>query len=366
MLEITKPSLIVDELRVKRNIERIAMKTENSSLLFRPHFKTHQSALIGEWFRDLGISAITVSSLDMAEYFASHNWNDITVAVPTNIKQIEKINSLARSLKLNLLVESTDTAHFLKKSVQFPINIWIEIDIGYKRSGVRWQDKEKIDNIAQIITQAENLTLEGILTHAGQTYQATTVIEIQQIHHDSIHKMNDVKNFLISHGFPDIKISIGDTPTCSIAADFSGVDEIRPGNMVFYDLQQVSLGVCDEKDIAITVACPVIGRYPDRHELVIYGGAIHLSKEFLLREDDSRCFGKIVLPTNNGWSKPVFNAYVSSISQEHGIIKANKEFISKINIGDILMILPVHSCLTANLYKNYHSLDGRIIENIHS
>jgi D-serine deaminase-like pyridoxal phosphate-dependent protein len=366
MFEITKPSLVVDEIRVKRNVERIAMKAKKSSVRFRPHFKTHQSAIIGEWFKELGISTITVSSLDMAEYFASHSWNDIIVAVPTNIKQIEIINSLARSLTLNLLVESTDTATFLKKSVQYPINIWIEIDVGYGRSGIRWQNKELIKEIAQIITQADKLLLQGILTHAGQTYQTTSVAEIEQIHHDSILQMNDVQNYLLSKGFPDIEISIGDTPTCSIRSEFSGVDEIRPGNIVFYDLQQVRLGACDEKDIAITVACPVIGKYPHRSELVIYGGAIHLSKEFLLREDGSRTFGKIVLPTNNGWGKPVSNAYVSGISQEHGIIKADKDFINKIKIGDILMILPIHSCLTANLYKNYHSIDGRIIENIHS
>jgi D-serine deaminase-like pyridoxal phosphate-dependent protein len=185
MFKITKPFLFVNETRVKRNNERITKKAIESHVRFHPHFKTHQSALIGECFRDLGILTITVSSLDMAEYFASHNWNDITV--------------------------------------------W-------------WQNKEKVEKIAQIIKQADNLLLQGILTHAGQSYQVTSVSDIEQIHRDSILQMKDVKNYLLSNGYLNIKISTGDTPTCSIATDFSGIDEIRPGNMVFYDIQQVRLG----------------------------------------------------------------------------------------------------------------------------
>ncbi|MFX0171954.1 MAG: alanine racemase [Candidatus Hodarchaeota archaeon] len=366
MIEIRKPTLVIDEIRVKNNIKRMVDRAKKSQVRFRPHFKTHQSALVGEWFRDLGISAITVSSLDMAQYFFSHNWDDITVAVPVNIRQIDIINSLAKSLTLHLLVESTDTAIFLKDTVKYPIKIWIEIDVDYGRSGIRWQNKEKIEELAQIIRKAEKLQLAGILTHAGQTYKAKCRKEIDQIHDGSIRQMNDVKQYLLSKGFQNIEISVGDTPTCSISKNFEDVDEIRPGNFVFYDLQQVRLGSCEENDIAIAVACPIIGKYPYRNELVIYGGAIHLSKEFIERVDGSRSYGLIAVPTNNGWSKAVSNAFVSNLSQEHGIITADEAFIKERMIGEFLFVLPIHSCLTANLYKKYYSLKGQIIENIYS
>jgi D-serine deaminase-like pyridoxal phosphate-dependent protein len=366
MIHIKKPTLIIDETRVKRNIKRMVNRAKKSQIRFRPHFKTHQSALIGEWFRNLGVSAITVSSLDMAQYFSSHNWDDITVAVPVNIRQIDTINSLAKSLTLHLLVESTDTAQILKDTVKYPVKIWIEIDVDYGRSGIRWQNKEKIEELAQIIKKAEKLHLAGILTHAGQTYKVKSSKEIDQIHYDSIHQMNDVKQYLLSKGFRDIEVSVGDTPTCSIAKDFEGVDEIRPGNFVFYDLQQVQLGSCEENDLAIAVACPIIGKYPYRNELVIYGGAIHLSNELIKKIDGSRSYGSIAVPTNNGWTKTISNAYVSNLSQEHGIITADKDFIKETRIGDLIFVLPIHSCLTANLYQKYYSLKGQIIENIHS
>ncbi len=36
----------------------------------------------------------------------------------------------------------------------------------------------------------------------------------------------------------DFSICIGDTPCCSAADDFAAIDQISPGNFVFYDLMQ--------------------------------------------------------------------------------------------------------------------------------
>ncbi|HEX9018654.1 MAG TPA: hypothetical protein VF806_05685, partial [Anaerolineaceae bacterium] len=67
---IDKPTLLLDESTARHNIHHIAAKIQAAGIRFRPHFKTHQSAAIGEWFRGEGVTAITTSSLDMAQYFA--------------------------------------------------------------------------------------------------------------------------------------------------------------------------------------------------------------------------------------------------------------------------------------------------------
>lgn len=36
--------------------------------------------------------------------------------------------------------------------------------------------------------------------------------------------------------YPNIIISVGDTPGISAAKNLDGIDEIRPGNYVFYDV----------------------------------------------------------------------------------------------------------------------------------
>jgi len=66
-MNITKPTLILDEAKCKTNSAFMADKARRHNLELRPHFKTHQSLEIGRWFKDAGVKKITASSLDMAE-----------------------------------------------------------------------------------------------------------------------------------------------------------------------------------------------------------------------------------------------------------------------------------------------------------
>ena len=107
-MEITKPTLLLDKDIALRNIENMVRKANDLNLKFRPHFKTHQSAEIGEWFRAAGVNCITVSSLTMANYFADAGWNDITIAFSVNIPEIPEINELAGRINLNVLIENKE------------------------------------------------------------------------------------------------------------------------------------------------------------------------------------------------------------------------------------------------------------------
>ena len=63
-MNITKPTLILDEAKCKANIAFMADKAKTNNVELRPHFKTHQSLEIGRWFKEAGISKITASSLE--------------------------------------------------------------------------------------------------------------------------------------------------------------------------------------------------------------------------------------------------------------------------------------------------------------
>lgn len=348
--------------RVLKNIRRMKQKIENSPghIRFRPHFKTHQSAQIGQWFRDSGITSITVSSVDMASYFAQNGWKDITIAVLVNPLEIESINQLVKTvfLDLNLLVDSREVVKLLNKELKHPVKLWIKIDTGYHRTGITWDQKDNVLDIVKEIKQSTGFHFKGLLTHTGHSYKATSVKEIKKVYDDTVSKMSAVKKFLEGNGFFNVEISIGDTPTCSVVKEFYGIDEVRCGNFVFYDVMQFFLGTCIEEDIAVSVACPVIARYPQRNEIVIYGGAVHLSKDSISGKNNQKIFGLVALPEkdNQEWGPIIKDTFVCSLTQEHGIIKTNNEFIKQVNVGDILMIIPVHSCLTANLFAGQGAL----------
>ena len=121
---IKKPTLLLNADQTRKNIQWMVQKAAAEDIRLRPHFKTHQSAAIGEWFREAGVTAITVSSVDMAAYFADHGWKDITIAFPVNWREIDEINALALRVKLNLLVESVETARFLDEHLETTLDVW--------------------------------------------------------------------------------------------------------------------------------------------------------------------------------------------------------------------------------------------------
>lgn len=360
MVNITKPTLILNKEQCLANINTILDKAKKSDTHFRPHFKTHNSAHIGNWFRKLGIHSITVSSASMAKFFSAYGWRDITIAFPVNLLELGLISELAAELNLNIQGDSSSILQTLENGLTYRVGFYIEIDTGHHRSGVLWKDLAEIDRMLEFLSTSNRLNFKGFLTHSGHTYSADTQEEILDIYKDTVQKMHYLKDFY-KETWPELTISIGDTPSCSLVDDFSGVDEIRPGNFIFYDLMQFSLGTCTLDQIALALACPVVSKSIPRNEITIYGGAIHFSKDFLYKSNGEHLYGYIVKISDHGWSKPIAGAYLASLSQEHGIIRAPKEVIEEINIGDILAVLPVHSCLTANLMKGYVTLEGEVI-----
>ncbi len=361
---IERPVFLVDKAKALRNLEKMAQKSRASGVILRPHFKTHQSADLAEWTREFGIHKITVSSVDMAEYFSRHGWNDITIAVPVNIHQIPHINSLATSIDLNVLIDSEFSAVRLGQGVTVPLGVWIEIDTGDHRTGIPAQQIDQILEVARILSRAPALCFKGILAHDGHSYEAAGADEILAIHKKSLASLQNIKQALEAAGYFHLLVSAGDTPSCTIVGRFlPPIDEIRPGNFVFYDVMQKSLGVCNDEDIAVGVACPVISKNIDRNELVIYGGSVHVSRESLPLPSGKPFYGKIArLQEDQGaWTAPIADVYLSSLSQEHGKVTGPEDFIRSVQIGETLIVLPIHSCITASLYSEYHVLqDGML------
>jgi len=361
MMEITRPTLVVDKEVCLNNIERMAAKIAQHKMRFRPHFKTHQSAKVGEWYSMYGVEAITVSSVRMAEYFAGNGWKDITIAFPLNILEINAMNRLAASIKLNVLIENREAAAALTQKATHKMGVFIKIDTGYHRTGIPTSQTGLIDSILEVLKNNKKLTFKGFLSHAGHTYNAQTPHDIFNIHFDALLKTSALRN-RYQKEYPQLEISMGDTPSASLCGNFNGVDELRPGNFAFYDLMQHQLGACSLSDIAVRMICPVVAKHSSRNEVVIYGGAVHLSKEFILNTDGKPLFGRVILRKNGQKILLDTKNYLSRLSQEHGIIRVMQNILKEIEVGDLVEILPVHSCLTVNLMGQMVTSEGETIE----
>lgn len=348
------PSLLLNSEIAKSNIQKMNAFCHEKQMDFRPHFKTHQSKEIGKWFRAKAIHKCTVSSLDMALYFAEDGWTDICIAIPLNINEMGKVSQLAKRVKLSLCVDHLDSLRSLGK-LKSQIDLFIEIDTGYGRSGVHFGNTNQIDDLIKEIELYHHLNFTGFLSHTGNSYASLNPEQGSRIFEEARKQLLQLKQSY-QQGFPHLILSMGDTPSSAFGKDFTGIDEWRPGNFVFCDFMQYALGSCKEEEIAVSVFCPVIGIYPERSEIVIYGGGVHLSK------DNIEFKGQKIY----GWLRPKAQSIkkgfpIVSLSQEHGIIKASGEFLRQLKIGDFVEIIPVHSCMTADLNSGYLTETGNFI-----
>jgi D-serine deaminase-like pyridoxal phosphate-dependent protein len=357
---ITTPTLLLNEEICRRNIRKMADKARRNKVILRPHFKTHQSHEIGNWFRAEGTEKITVSSLRMAQYFASDDWKDILVAFPVNILEIDRINQLARDVRLSLLVESSEAVKFLQEHLESAVSVYIKADTGLHRTGVSWDDHKTISDILESINKSGRISFSGFLTHAGNSYKSRSFGEIQAVFYESTSRMLTLKKHFITE-YHDLKISVGDTPSCSRIEDLTMTDEIRPGNYVFYDAMQTIIGSCTPEEVAVAMACPVVAVHKERNEIVIYGGSVHFAADTVTDKDGVTIYGRVVRNNGAGWGEIIEGSYLKKLSQEHGIVSLSDDAMHIYKPGDIIKILPVHSCTTANLMKEYLTLSGRKI-----
>jgi D-serine deaminase-like pyridoxal phosphate-dependent protein len=362
MENIVSPSLVIDEDKCRRNIRQMASKARASGVFFRPHFKTHQSLTIGKWFKASGVDRIAVSSLSMAKYFSTDGWEDIMVAFPVNVREVDLVNELASRINLSILLADADALGLLSGNLYHKTGFYLKIDIGNNRSGYLPENIDEISHVLGLAKQNAQLEFRGFVAHAGHTYQTDSLNEVQKIYRTGVQRLSEVTAYF-KKDYPGILSSWGDTPTCSLINEFPEIDEIRPGNFVFYDLMQYHLASCDWDQIAVAVAAPVVARQPDRNEVVLYCGAVHLSKDSLKISDEGLIFGEVVKMDAMGWERFPEPLYVNRMSQEHGVFYCPDEWLGNFAPGSLAGIIPVHSCLTADLLKGkfYNLKTGEFI-----
>lgn len=354
---ITSPTLVLNPEIVQMNLEKMISKASELGLRLVPHFKTPQSREIGKWAHQKGIDEITVSSIKMAKYLSGVGFNTIHIAFPFNIREIDLFNKLNEQQRLSIQIVNTEVARFLLTKLSHTTSFFIEIDAGYGRTGVRFDDIGTIDSILSIARESTFFEFRGFYVHPGHTYYG----DIQKIYEETRSALRFLESRYRSD-YPEMNLRIGDTPGCSVVEDFGPATEIGPGNFLFYDLMQVSIGSCKREDIAIALAVPVVDINRTSGKVLVHGGGVHLSKDFIQKDDGSKCFGEVVLFNDSGWDIPSQVSSITSVSQEHGVIKASKDLLDTIKIGDILGILPIHSCMTADCMKKYWSTKGGWID----
>jgi D-serine deaminase-like pyridoxal phosphate-dependent protein len=354
------PSLVLDVAKVKRNAERMSRRIKQFGADLRPHIKTHKCIEVARIQTAGHSGAVTVSTLAEARAFAANGFSNITYAVPIESGKFNEAIEISRDCELSLITDDVDIPPQLNdaaKQANVHLNLFMKVDCGYHRCGVEPTTHEAID-IPRRISNASNLRFAGILTHAGHSYNCQTKPEVLALARHERDVMADFAAALRKEVGQVPIVSIGSTPTITSVDHLDGIDEVRPGNYIFFDAFQATLGSCSFDDCALTVLASVVHRDRERRKVIIDAGAIALSKDR----------GPVGLNPDCGYGKVLdldgkdLNLTVSEMSQEHGVVIAKGgDTFDRLRVGSRVRVLVNHSCLTAAQHSHYNVLEGENI-----
>jgi D-serine deaminase-like pyridoxal phosphate-dependent protein len=364
--ELPTPALVLDVRRVRRNAARMQARVEGMGARLRPHVKTHKCVEVARLQTSARSPALTVSTLAEARWFAARGLTDLTYAVPIEPGKFDAAIELAGDCeRLALLTDDARVPAQLNaaaRAANVTLDLFLKVDCGYHRCGVEPETKEAFE-IPRRIMDASHLRFAGILTHAGHSYHSRDLAELRALASHERDLMVEFAAALRASGIPVPVVSIGSTPTISTVEHLEGVDEARPGNYIFFDAFQATLGSCRFEDCALTVLASVVHRDAARRKVVIDAGAVALSKDRGAADRDPACgYGRVLDLEGRD-----LKLRVTSLSQEHGMIEAhgdnNDAPFEELMVGTRLRILANHSCLTAAQHPHYNVLDGeRIVD----
>lgn len=249
----------------------------------------------------------------------------------------------------------------------FQFNIMIKVDAGCRRAGIDItknasdESQEMLINTVKLITNnSKYLNLHGMYSYSGQTYTDKGAQFIYDSFNNEKNLVIECKNKIENENISVNIVSIGSTPACRFNllndnVNWDGITEVHPGNYVFYDNDQVSMGCNSEDNVACSVMTRIIGVYKDRNELLIDVGNLGLSLD---KNETTLEYGKII-----GYP----NLRIQKLSQEVGLIVSNDGSpmdFNDLKHGKCLRILPHHSCLTACSFPFYYLVDdqGMVID----
>ena len=347
---IDTPALLIIEDRLDRNILHMQTLADENYSWLRPHIKTHKSGNIAQRQITLGAAGITVAKLSEAEIMFAAGIEDIFIANQiTHPLKINRLKMLHAQCRVILGIDNERQIDLLRpafeKSIR-PLEVRIEIDSGFNRCGVR--DNKYLLKIAEKIVQEPWLSLEGIFTHAGQVYSAASEEEVAKIGRAEGEVAEAANAFLRKKGIEIQTVSVGSTPSAKYAVRNDAVNEIRPGNYVFYDGIQLALGSARAESCSLFILATVISQ-PQKDQIILDAG----SKALGLDQ------GAHSLKLLQGFGTPVnIHANVERLSEEHGILKLEEP--QAVELGSPVLILPNHACAVANLFEKYYLISEHL------
>jgi len=351
--DLQTPLVVIDAPTMQRNLARMAESAAAGGKRVRPHAKTHKSVWIARRQLDAGAVGLCCAKPGEAEIFAAAGVDDLRVAYPLSPTYASRVLALMDRCRFSTIVDSLEVARGwsdVMVAAGRQLEVLVKVDSGLHRCGIDPLQHDAVGFVEQV-SRLPGLSLQGLLSHPGHSYGATSRSEIEGIARDERALLVELADSVRVRGVEVREISVGSTPTALISASLDGITELRPGNYVFHDRTQVGLGVARWSDCALRVHASVVSM-PAADRLILDAGSKVLSSDGGRGFGETPGYGAVL----NERGSPDPSLLIERLSEEHAVVRLSGP--SSLRIGDRVTIVPNHACVVANLTNTYLLADG--------
>ncbi len=345
--QIQTPATLVEESILKENIVEYQRLADQYHKKMYPMMKTHKSSYILQMQKECGAQGVLVGTIGEAEAANRIGFPNICMAYPTPDREtLIRISNIADNCNIILSIDSLEVAKICEDffaSKNQKISYLCIVNTGLNRFGVLPEHAGKL--VQNITYYCPHLIFLGISTHPGQVYGETSLEGVKRVFAQEELALSLAQKDLQTKGYKSFEIHSGSTPTFVPEVQSPIIHVVRPGNYVFHDVIQKSLGICGWEKCALSILTTVISQRSE-NEYIVNCGSKMLGLDKGAHGNKSIVGYGHILGDDSG--------EVISLSEEVAIIKSQQQ----LHIGDKIRIIPNHSCSSANLTSFLYAVAG--------
>lgn len=286
---------------------------------------------------EAGAVGLCVAKISEAEALAECCDDFFMAYPPADAARAERIAEFAQTHRIGVAVDSSYAINLLDaatQKTQTHVRIMIDCDTGAHRTGI--QSSTELIELLDSINTAPYLDADGLMYFAGHLREQQEAMAAC----DAI--LEPLIAVLHEYGIEKPCISGGGTPSAYASHHSRHLTEIRPGTMIFNDMNGAHLGLHGVEDCAASVLCTVIS---DRvaGQCILDAGSKALSSDSCYSAPDS----------GFGFIREYPEAKIVSLNEEHAYVDISA-CSKKPRLGEQLRVIPNHICPCVNLYSSAH------------
>ena len=333
--DLETPSVLIDMDIMEGNIAAMQKRCDDLGIQFRPHIKTHKIPDIARRQIQAGAVGIACQKVSEAEVFADAGFDDIQI--PYNIlgeRKTRRLAALAKRADVTVTVDSRAVVDGIAAAAQqadVTVNMMVELVALNQRTGTT---AEHAFELARRISETDGLHFSGVMIYPSDAAIRPRLQKALSLLEDARIKVETVSGggsgaILESHLLPELT-------------------EMRVGTYVFWDWGSVEKGMTTFDRCAMRIRASVVSAHePSR--VILDSGSKTVNAETV-----NGLLGYVV-------EYP--DARFHQANEEHGFLDFT-DCAAMPKVGDIVHIIPVHTCVVTNLHNQLYGVRGEAIEQV--